>query len=178
MYAVWKIETPKTGNNIVARFITDVQNKTITEPITSILCKKRQFKLKTNEKEVDSLFLYFMTGKNGIVYVADDLGNCDRAFSMGGALGAFLFYEEKSSIIAITNTAILAIYNATDDMKVTQQLKTKINLSSSMQQVQSIKAVWVGKGIFATISNESQVRIWNVDNDDHVVLTHSANQKC
>eukprot|EP00276_Gloeochaete_wittrockiana_P002244 CAMPEP_0184673476 /NCGR_PEP_ID=MMETSP0308-20130426/86689_1 /TAXON_ID=38269 /ORGANISM="Gloeochaete witrockiana, Strain SAG 46.84" /LENGTH=1407 /DNA_ID=CAMNT_0027120965 /DNA_START=36 /DNA_END=4259 /DNA_ORIENTATION=- len=114
---------------------------------------------------------FFFGGENGSIFLADDLGNCTEVFGVGGPVASLLYYEEKDSVLVMNKSLTIMMYKVGSDGKAQQQLKVKLSAAGDGSGV--LNAIWAGPGILASVTNESLVRLWNIEGEDNFILTLS-----
>ncbi|XP_059152845.1 intraflagellar transport protein 140 homolog [Physella acuta] len=114
--------------------------------------------------------LFFIGGASGGVYFMNDQGRCTQCFSVEAPVKKLLFYEDKNYLVTITQNLMLtqhAIFGESDTKEI---LKVKLSGKS-----ENPTFIWAGKGILATATGETVVRMWDLDQDDNYILTLEGN---
>mmetsp|Transcript_7629 Transcript_7629/g.11331 ORF Transcript_7629/g.11331 Transcript_7629/m.11331 type:complete len:1382 (+) Transcript_7629:16-4161(+) len=166
------VSADKTGKVCFWKYIEErnkfelLQEYKLDELVTHIL-----FFETTVEGMEEKTFVLFAATESGQVHVLNEIGNQRVVFNVKSEIAAFLYHEEKSCFVVLTFKSILSTYNVTKELKVTPNLRSKINVSTG-GNCQTLSAVWVGSGVMATCANESLLRVWNLDTDDTFQLSH------
>lgn len=113
---------------------------------------------------------FFFGGSSGLLYLADDLKRCSEVCRVGGQIKALLYYKEDNSIVIITSTLLLVQFRVSPNEKLTPTRKVKLTAAGNTEQLTTI---WAGAGLLATVSGESMIRLWNLDQDKNYFLTLS-----
>lgn len=114
--------------------------------------------------------MFFFGGSSGAVCLADDLKNCSEVCKVPGSVKSILFYEKENSVIIITSHLLLVQFKLNLSEKLVPDRKVKLAVSGNIDYLQTI---WAGPGLLATISGESMVRMFSIENDENYVLTLS-----
>ena len=87
---------------------------------------------------------------------------------MPGSVKSILFYEKENSVIIITSHLLLVQFKLNLSEKLVPDRKVKLAVSGNIDYLTTI---WTGQGLLATVSGESMVRMFNIENDENYVLT-------
>lgn len=143
--------------------IAPVSQHRTKSPVTHCTFRTGQFTVGSNECPP-----FVVGGSMGICYSCNDSDMCVEAFSAGAAVSALLYYKRRDVVVVLTKTMVLAQYQEVDG-KFEQVSKAK--LSAATSDANPVQAQWVGAGFLSTASNELMLRVWNLDQDDHYVLS-------
>ncbi|KAH9494870.1 hypothetical protein Btru_015870 [Bulinus truncatus] len=113
---------------------------------------------------------FFIGGASGGVYFLNDQGKCTQCFSVDTSIRKLLYYEEKNLLLTITNNLILTQHNVFGEGETKEILKVKLS-----GKTENPIFIWAGKGILATATGESVVRIWDLEQDDNYILSLDGN---
>ena len=116
-----------------------------------------------NVDNVNSLF--FFGGGSGSVCLADDLKNCSEVCKVNGSVKQILFYEKEDSVIIITSGLTLVQF------KLNQKLVPDKKVKLSASNVDYLKTIWAGQSLLATVSGESVVRLFHIEQDENYFLS-------
>ena len=113
----------------------------------------------------------YFGGDAGVVCMGDDLGrSSDVIPSLGAALAAMLYIQERDLLVVITVQNHLSTWKLTDNKPVAM-LKTKLSVGRDGL----MDSCWCGLGLLACVSNDQVVRVNDLieDNeaDDNFILT-------
>jgi intraflagellar transport protein 140 len=114
--------------------------------------------------------LFFFGGVSGSVCLADDLKNCSEVCKVPGAVKNILFYEKENSVIIITSHLLLVQFKLNLAEKLVPDRKVKLAVAGDPQYLNTI---WVGQGLMATVSGESIIRLFNIEEDENYILALS-----
>eukprot|EP00741_Cyanophora_paradoxa_P007333 tig00001107_g7093.t1 len=112
--------------------------------------------------------VFLFGGEQGVVYLADEKGSCAEAFSLGSPLAALLYHEEKEQVVAITKNLYLAHFRIVDN-KCNQIQKFKLNAAAEGSSIMG--TCWAGPGVLAVATNESVVRLFNLEAEEAFALS-------
>ena len=112
--------------------------------------------------------LFFFGGASGAVCLGDDLKNCSEVCKVPGSVKSILFYEKENSVIIITSSLLLVQFKLNLSEKLVPDRKVKLAVSGNLDY---LKTIWTGQGLLATVSGESMVRMFNIEQDENYVLT-------
>ena len=134
--------------------------------ITQIVFCSLMINQDPNIDNVNSLF--FFGGESGSVCLADDLKNCSEVCKVPGAVKNILFYEKENSVIIITSHLLLVQFKLNLAEKLVPDRKVKLAVAGDPQYLNTI---WVGQGLMATVSGESIIRLFNIEEDENYILS-------
>ncbi|GFS01827.1 intraflagellar transport protein 140 homolog [Elysia marginata] len=109
---------------------------------------------------------FFVGGASGGVYFMSESGRCIQCFSVDTPIKELLFYEEKNVLVTITENLMLTQHAVFGEGDTKEILKVKMSGRSDKPMF-----IWAGKGVLATATGESMVRMWDLDQDDNYILT-------
>ncbi|XP_041473205.1 intraflagellar transport protein 140 homolog isoform X2 [Lytechinus variegatus] len=114
----------------------------------------------------------FVGGEEGHIVFMDDKGNMSQAVSVEGPVKKLLYNSHRNVMVVVTKSMALSQYSVSQDGKLTEMMKVKL---SGKPNDSDCDMVWAGKGLLATASGESLVRMWDLDKDDNYVLALDKN---
>eukprot|EP00397_Hematodinium_sp_SG-2012_P002167 GEMP01002173.1.p1 GENE.GEMP01002173.1~~GEMP01002173.1.p1 ORF type:complete len:1212 (+),score=290.70 GEMP01002173.1:310-3945(+) len=116
---------------------------------------------------------FFFAGDSGCVYLADDFGLCSERYRIKSPILVLEYLPERDMTLLITQTTIFVTFTLGADGEVNNENKVKLSLGP---QPETIRASWAGPGLLATVSNETIVRIWNVEGENHILSLQDVDQ--
>lgn len=111
---------------------------------------------------------FFFGGEEGALYVADDFGLCAERYRVGSPIQILEYFHQRDMVVIVTKTALLAQFSLDAEGKVVNETKLKLSCGP---QPEKLQGVWAGSGLFATVSHESIVRLWNLADDENYILS-------
>ena len=104
---------------------------------------------------------------SGIIYFLNDNGSCMEVLQADGAVKYLLHYAHKDLIIVITENMVIGQFAMEEDGSISEVSRIKISTRSKENPT-----VWVGPGLLAISTGESNIRVWDLKTDDNFVLPH------
>ena len=84
---------------------------------------------------------------------------------MNGSVKQILFYEKEDSVIIITSGLTLVQF------KLNQKLVPDKKVKLSASNIDYLKTIWAGQSLLATVSGESVVRLFHIEQDENYFLS-------
>eukprot|EP00929_Paragymnodinium_shiwhaense_P007169 TRINITY_DN111109_c0_g1_i1.p1 TRINITY_DN111109_c0_g1~~TRINITY_DN111109_c0_g1_i1.p1 ORF type:complete len:1446 (+),score=370.50 TRINITY_DN111109_c0_g1_i1:64-4401(+) len=110
---------------------------------------------------------FFFGGEMGTLYLADDFGLCSERHKTGSPIALLEYYHPKDMVVVITKNVILSTFSLDKDSKVINESKQKLSCGNP----ERLQGVWAGPGLLATVSHESIVRLWDLEDDGSYILS-------
>ncbi|XP_064637216.1 intraflagellar transport protein 140 homolog [Lineus longissimus] len=108
---------------------------------------------------------FFIGLENGGVSFINEAGKLVNLFTIDEAVKKLLYYEEKNILVTIGENLILSQHSVTTDGDAREIMKVKLSGKAAEADV-----IWAGKGVLATVSGESVVRLWDIDREENYIL--------
>ncbi|ELT94193.1 hypothetical protein CAPTEDRAFT_114177 [Capitella teleta] len=108
---------------------------------------------------------FFIGGANGNVYYLNETGKIVIQFTAEGCVRKLLYYDDRNILITVTSSMMLTQHNVTADGDTREILKVKLSGRSDHPDV-----IWAGKGLLATCTGESVIRMWDLDKEENFIL--------
>lgn len=112
---------------------------------------------------------FYFASEGGAICIADDMGHCTDAVSLGAPVAALLFYVAKERLVVLTKALTLAQYRTEPGGKMAQVMRVKLSVAGGAE-LGAASCAWLCDGQLATVSSEPFVRVWDLANEDNYVL--------
>lgn len=138
-------------------------------------CVYKPFKAKSAAASIASGFSiaeqppFYFANEGGAICIADDMGHCSDAVSVGMPLAALLYYAAKEHLVVLTRSLVMAQYRTEPGGKMGQVMKVKLSVAGG-SDLGATACAWLSEGHLATVSSEAIVRVWDLANEDNYVL--------
>ncbi|KAK7004477.1 intraflagellar transport protein 140 [Biomphalaria glabrata] len=113
---------------------------------------------------------FFIGGASGGLYFLNDQGKCIQCFSVDTPVRKLLYYEEKNMLLTITNNLILTQHIVFAEGETKEIMKVKLS-----GRTENPLFIWAGKGVLATVTGETVIRMWDMEQDDNYILSLEGN---
>ena len=111
---------------------------------------------------------FLLCGDKGSVYFVNENARFNKLFKMESSVVQLMFNQEKSILIALTNTQMLGQYHIKSDNEARNLLTVKLN-----GRQHEFDFSWLGSTLLAYVSGESLVRVLDIDKDENFTLALS-----
>ncbi|KAJ3106851.1 hypothetical protein HDU96_008104 [Phlyctochytrium bullatum] len=131
-------------------------------------CLFRSSKVKAETKQYPDCPSFFMTGKNGKVYFADDNNHCSES-GVFGAVRDLKYIEKTDTIVLITEDFSMLFYSISGDGKLNLENEIKVS-SVGLADKHGANIAWIEDSILAMSLGSPTIRMIDIMNEDNVTL--------
>ncbi|XP_069036914.1 intraflagellar transport protein 140 homolog isoform X2 [Lepisosteus oculatus] len=110
---------------------------------------------------------FFVSTGDGSVHCVDAKGKSSPVLSADGPVQKLLYLEKRDVLVVITQTLLLSQHSVGPEGG-TQEI-TKVKLSGKSGQRADM--AWAERGLLITATEESVIRLWDLERDDNYVLS-------